>query len=98
LGARINPDYFALKRATVERYPDGNRSTMAAIPENMDVKIGDLVELASRYRDRTLPCHFVPWTINRLVDDAEAERSQALPRRDGPTPTPTAAAPGSRAP
>jgi hypothetical protein len=46
---------------------------MAAVPENMDVKIGDLVELASRYRDRALPCHFVPWTINRLLDHAEVE-------------------------
>jgi hypothetical protein len=73
LGARINPDYFALKRAIVERYPDGNGSTMAAIPEDMDVKIGDLVELASRYRDQALPCHFVPWTIDRLVDHAQAE-------------------------
>jgi hypothetical protein len=32
-----------------------------------------MVELASRYRDRALPCHFVPWTINRLVDHLEVE-------------------------
>jgi hypothetical protein len=44
---------------------------MAAVPEHMSVKIGDTVELNSRYRDPTLPCHFIPWTINRLVDGAK---------------------------
>jgi hypothetical protein len=44
---------------------------MAAVPENLDVKIGDVVELNSRYRDPGLPCHFIPWTIDHLVDHAE---------------------------
>jgi hypothetical protein len=61
----------SLRRATVEDYPPGNFRTMAAIPEQMTVQIGDLVELSSRYRDAALPCHFIPWTINRLVDHAE---------------------------
>jgi hypothetical protein len=64
LGAEISPAYVTLKRATVERDPGtDNRSTTAVIPEHMAVKIGDLVELIGRRRDRSLPCHFIPWTI-----------------------------------
>jgi len=71
LGAKINPAYLSLKRVKVERYPQSdNWATMAAIPENLDVKIGDVVELKSHYRDPSLPCHFIPWTIDRLVDRA----------------------------
>jgi hypothetical protein len=69
LGTKINPAYLALKRVEVERFPETN-TTMAAVPENLDVKIGDVVELNSRYRDPSLPCHYVPWTIDRLVDHA----------------------------
>jgi hypothetical protein len=68
LGAKINPAYLSLKRVTVEAYPQKGWSTMAAIPEHMAVKADDLVELNSRYRDPSLPCHFIPWTINRRVD------------------------------
>jgi hypothetical protein len=72
LGAEISPAYVSLRRVVVERYPQSdNWSTMAAVPENLDVKIGDLVELNSRYRDPGLPCHFIPWTIDHLVDHAE---------------------------
>jgi hypothetical protein len=70
LGAQVSPTYLSLRRATVEGYPQDNFSTMAAIPEQMTVQIGDLVELNSRYRDASLPCHCIPWTINRLVDRA----------------------------
>jgi hypothetical protein len=72
LGAQVSPAYVSLKRVTVERYPPaGNWSTMAAIPEHMAVKIGDLVELNSRHQDESLRCHFIPWTINRIVGHAE---------------------------
>ncbi len=72
LGAKISPAYASLKRVTVESYPqDGNGSTMAAIPERMAVKIGDLVELNSRHQDESLRCHFIPWTINRIVGHVE---------------------------
>jgi hypothetical protein len=70
LGARISPAYASLKRVTVERQ-DGNGATMAAIPERMPVKIGDLVELNSRQQDESLRCHFIPWTINRIVGHVE---------------------------
>jgi hypothetical protein len=72
VGAKMSPAYVSLDRVTVVRYPQGDSwSTMAAIPEGMTVKIGDLVELNSRHRDQSLPCHFIPWTINRLVDQVE---------------------------
>jgi hypothetical protein len=71
LGAKINPAYLSLKRVTVEAYPQTGWVTMAAIPRDMAVKIGDLVELNSRHRDPSLLCHFIPWTINRRVDSAE---------------------------
>jgi hypothetical protein len=34
----------------------------------MTVKIGDVVEVGTRYRDPSLPCSFIPWIINRYVD------------------------------
>jgi hypothetical protein len=69
LGAKINPAYLSLKRVEVEKFPESS-ITMAAVPENLDVRIGDVVELNSRYRDPSLPCHFIPWTIGRLVGRA----------------------------
>ncbi len=72
LKARISPAYLALKRVNVALDPQGDhRTTMAAIPEHMAVQIGDLVELDTRYRDPSLPCNFIPWTINRRLDHAE---------------------------
>jgi hypothetical protein len=75
LGAKISPAYVPLSRATVEQYQQPGRwsstTTMAAIPEHLAVKIGDMVELSSRHRDQSLPCHFIPWTIDRLVGRAE---------------------------
>jgi hypothetical protein len=67
LGARINSTYISLRRATVEIYSEGNWFATAAIPESMAVRIGDLVELDSRYGDQAPSCHFIPWTIDRLV-------------------------------
>jgi len=64
-GAKVNPAYLHLKHASVRG--NGSFETMAAVPEHMAVKIGDTVELYSRYRDPSLPCHFIPWTINRII-------------------------------
>ncbi len=76
LGAKVSPDYFSLTRVMVEIDPadkdrSSDRTTMAAIPEAMAVKVGDLVELDGRRRDQSLPCHFIPWTINRLIEPVE---------------------------
>lgn len=68
--ARISPAYRALRRVEAQALPsDGSPafSTLAAIPEYMTVKVGDMVELMSRHRDPTLPCNFIPWTINRII-------------------------------
>lgn len=71
LGSKTNPAYPPLKHAWVRIFW-GNQTlqTMAAIPVSLSVKIGDRVELNSRYRDPTLPCHFIPWTIKSLFNGA----------------------------
>jgi hypothetical protein len=66
IGAKISPAYLTWPRVNAQ-LPTG-QATLAAYPVSMNVKIGDLVELNTRYRDRSLPCHFIPWTINRVVD------------------------------
>jgi hypothetical protein len=72
LGAKVSPAYVSLERVNVEyTSPGGSGFTLAAIPDGMTVKIGDRVELSSRHRDPSLPCHFIPWTINRLIDHVE---------------------------
>jgi tetratricopeptide (TPR) repeat protein len=68
--ARISPAYRALRRVEAQALPPNGSpafSTLAAIPEYMTVKVGDMVELVSRHRDPTLPCNFIPWTINRII-------------------------------
>jgi transglutaminase-like putative cysteine protease len=78
LGAKISPAYVSWPRVVAEGYPDGSLKTMAAIPENMTVNVGDVVELNTRYRDPSLPCHFIPWLVNRRVD-ANAAASPGPP-------------------
>jgi tetratricopeptide (TPR) repeat protein len=68
-GAKESPAYLGWYRVWAQNSASGHR-TIAAIPPDMTVKLGDLVELNSRYRDRSLPCHFVPWTINRVIEHA----------------------------
>jgi transglutaminase-like putative cysteine protease len=81
LGAQISPAYLSLPRVTTVGYQDGNFRTIAAVPEHMTVKIGDLVELNSRYRDASLPCHFIPWAINRPVDANLIAPAGPVPQR-----------------
>jgi hypothetical protein len=64
-GAKVNPAYLRLRHVSV-RYAQ-SLETIAAVPENMSVKIGDTVELKFRHRDPSLACHFIPVTINRLL-------------------------------
>ena len=68
VGAQVSPAYRSLRRVYVEVIlPTGARPTMAAVPEYMTVQIGDILDVNSRYRDPSLPCHFIPWTIYRLA-------------------------------
>ncbi len=69
LGAEISPAYIALDRVVVAS--DG-RSAMVAVPKDMTVKIGDLVELNTRHLDQTQPCHFIPWMISRHIDSIDS--------------------------
>jgi len=67
-GSKVNPAYLPLKHVIVRaHWQNRDLQTMAAIPAQISVKPGDAVELSSRYRDPTLPCHFIPWTITRLI-------------------------------
>jgi hypothetical protein len=66
IGAKISPAYLTWPRVSAQLLT--GQATLAAYPVSMTVKIGDLVELNTRYRDRSLPCHFIPWTVNRVVD------------------------------
>lgn len=67
--SKVNPAYLPLRHVIVngDRQSPGLR-TMAAIPAQISVKPGDAVELSSRYRDPILPCHFIPWTVTRLIN------------------------------
>ena len=69
VGAKINPGYLSLKRVGVES-ADGRLRTMAALPDNVTAKIGDFVDVLSRYRDPNLPCNFIPWTVTRVLGGA----------------------------
>jgi hypothetical protein len=70
IGAKISPAYLTLPGVNVQ-LPTG-QATLAAIPVSMTVKMGDLVDLNTRYRDRSLACRFIPWTIK------SCRRSKAL--------------------
>jgi hypothetical protein len=72
VGAKESPAYLPLKRAVVKAsWQNRDLQTMAAIPENMTVHIGDKVELNSRHRDPSLPCNFIPWTISQIAEHAK---------------------------
>jgi hypothetical protein len=65
LGGKESPKYAAQRRVwTIGLH--SSFTTTAAVPDGMAPKVGDVVELNSRYRDPGLPCNFVPWTINRV--------------------------------
>jgi hypothetical protein len=55
IGAKISPTYMPLPRVAAEINP--GRLTLAAILLNITVKIGDKVELNTRYRDPALSFH-----------------------------------------
>jgi tetratricopeptide (TPR) repeat protein len=77
IGAKISPAYLAWLRVLARMSPSGQR-TIAAIPPDMTVEVGDLVELNLRYRDHSLPCHFIPVTINRVIEHGKLDYGQAI--------------------
>jgi hypothetical protein len=74
LGGKISPEYLSLKRISATALQaNGNWSTHASITGNVLPKIGDVVELSSRYRDPTRPCNFIPWVVKRILKSAATE-------------------------
>ena len=67
LGAKVNPAYLDWPHVDTVTSLTG-METIAAVPPAMNVKVGDLIELNSRYRDHSLPCHFIPWTVSRVLE------------------------------
>lgn len=78
IGVKISPGYLPLRRISAVGLQASSRlSTMAAIPDNVTPKVGDIVDLIGRYRDPHLPCNFIPWTVNRVLTSADAPFSNA---------------------
>jgi hypothetical protein len=68
VGAQLSPAYLPLESVYIEAHlQSGVYPTMVTVPADMTVKTGDMVELTTRYRDPSLPCHFIPWKIDRLL-------------------------------
>ena len=76
--AKFVPTVFAARQFVNHGHikVNGRRVNIASY----QVKVGDLVELNTRYRDQSLPCHFVPWTISRqLIDSDESHTLGTVP-------------------
>jgi len=71
LQAKISPAYVSNLRAAIT--PDGVRRLVALVPAGMTVKIGDQVEFIGAYKDPTLPCHYVPNLISKLISAPNAD-------------------------
>lgn len=69
--AKINPAYVSNLRAVIS--PDGVHRLFVLVPGGMTVKIGDQVEFAGAYRDASLPCHYVPNLIGKLISAPNAD-------------------------
>jgi len=68
IGGTVNPKYLPMAHVFVMGdAPNEAVRTIAAVPPDLNVKIGARVELNSRYRDPTRPCGFIPWTVNRAI-------------------------------
>jgi hypothetical protein len=68
-GGHVNPSYLAMPHIIVHTLePNSEWKTMAAIPPGVSVKVGDHVEVSSRYRDPSRPCDFIPWAVIRVIN------------------------------
>jgi hypothetical protein len=66
LGMPINPDYLPNVRSLVhlDGSAEGSRSVYL-VPQGMNVRIGDRVEVIAFRTDPSLPCHYIPNLITR---------------------------------
>jgi hypothetical protein len=70
VGGKISPAYIHLRRVTMMVYaPAGNYLSIAAVPDGMKVRVANLVDVNTRYRDPALPCNFIPWIITHVAAD-----------------------------
>ena len=62
----INPDYIGNVRSLVhlDGSPEGSRFVFL-VPQGMNVRIGDRVEVIGGRVDSNLPCHYIPTLITR---------------------------------
>jgi hypothetical protein len=62
----INPDYIGNVRSLVhlDGSPEGSRYVFL-VPQGMNVRIGDRVEVISGRVDSNLPSHYIPTLITR---------------------------------
>lgn len=70
IGVKISPAFADLKRVLVVGEEDQKFQTLAAIPPSMTLGIGDLVAVIGRHRDVSLPCNFIPWTVETIIAKA----------------------------
>jgi hypothetical protein len=63
----INPDFLTNVRSLVhlEGALDGTRSVYL-VPQGVNVRVGDHVEVAGGHIDPSLPCHYIPNLIVRV--------------------------------
>jgi hypothetical protein len=72
LGAAIAPPYRSMKWIHFGRPGQPEVSGIAAVPGNLPVKVGDTIELNTFYSRATdLPCGFIPWTVNRILESGD---------------------------
>jgi len=70
-GGTVSPDYVAYPRVIAFFIVNGvSHSTIAAVVDGDIPKPGEIVDLASRYRDPRDPCRFIPWTVSRAGQKA----------------------------
>jgi hypothetical protein len=72
----INPEYLSNLRARVELEGGfAGMRTVALVPTTLTVHIGDHVEFAGAYTDASMPCHYIPQLISRVINPDKSSGS-----------------------
>jgi hypothetical protein len=81
LRARINPHYLTNLRAVVEPSGfSGGRRYIAIVPKTLAVRVGDQIEYAGGYTDTSMPCHYIPNLISRVIEPPASADGTSSPR------------------
>ena len=63
-GGAVSPDFADFPRIIAIYVVNGaSHSTIAAVVDGVIPQVGEIVKLASRFRDPRRPCNFIPWTV-----------------------------------